>query len=353
MENKPMSNYGNSTKQTDVILEVNNLKKYFPIRRGLLQRIVGYVQAVDGLTFQLKRGETLSLVGESGCGKTTTSRCIIRAMKPTSGEVLYHRGNEVINIAQQPKSKLRPLRQEMQMIFQDPFSSLDPRMTLFEIIGEPLYINGMTNRHERVDRVADLLNVVGMRPEHMQRFPHAFSGGQRQRVGIARALALNPALIVADEPVSALDVSVQAQILNLMLDLQDQFGLTYLFVAHDLSVVKHISDRVVVMYVGKIVEIADTETLFESPLHPYTEALLSAVPKPDPRRRSERIVLEGDVADSAHPPSGCYFHPRCAYAQERCRIESPILREIEPNHVVACHFAEELSLRGVHDMTQA
>lgn len=311
-----MIDNGNNTGQSNIILEVRDLKKHFPIRKGLLQRIQGYVRAVDGVSFHLKRGETLSLVGESGCGKTTTSRCIIRALRPTEGQVLYHRGEQVINVAHQPKRNLRSLRREMQMIFQDPFSSLNPRMTLFEIIGEPLLVNGMSNRQERVDRVVELLNVVGLRPEHMQRFPHAFSGGQRQRIGIARALALNPALIIADEPVSALDVSVQAQILNLMLDLQDQFGLTYLFVAHDLSVVKHVSDRVAVMYVGKIVEIAETETLFNSPLHPYTEALLSAVPKPDPRRRAERIVLKGDVADPANPPTGCYFHPRCAYAKE-------------------------------------
>jgi peptide/nickel transport system ATP-binding protein len=239
------------------------------------------------------------------------------------------------------------LRSQMQMIFQDPFSSLNPRMTLFDIIGEPLLLNGIKNRQERLDRVAELLRVVEMRPEYMQRFPHAFSGGQRQRIGIARALALSPSLIVADEPVSALDVSVQAQILNLMLDLQDQLGLTYLFVAHDLSVVKHISDRVAVMYVGKIVEVAETKVLFEQPKHPYTEALLSAVPKPDPRQRSERIVLEGDVADSANPPTGCYFHPRCAYAVDRCKTETPRLEEMEGGRTVACHRANEVVLKGI------
>jgi peptide/nickel transport system ATP-binding protein len=254
---------------------------------------------------------------------------------------------DVINIAAVPKRSLRPLRSQMQMIFQDPFSSLNPRMTLFDIIGEPLLLNGIKNRQERLDRVAELLRVVELRPEYMQRFPHAFSGGQRQRIGIARALALNPRLIVADEPVSALDVSVQAQILNLMLDLQDQLGLTYLFVAHDLSVVKHISDRVAVMYVGKIVEVAKTKALFGQPKHPYTEALLSAVPKPDPRQRSERIVLEGDVADPANPPSGCYFHPRCAYAVERCKVETPALEEVEPGRTVACHRARELTLAGI------
>jgi peptide/nickel transport system ATP-binding protein len=272
----------------------------------------------------------------------------LRALHPTAGEI-YFRTNEgrVIDVATASKRSLRPLRSQMQMIFQDPFSSLNPRMTLFDIIGEPLLMDGVKSRQERLDRVAELLRVVELRPEYMQRFPHAFSGGQRQRIGIARALALNPSLIVADEPVSALDVSVQAQILNLMLDLQEQLGLTYLFVAHDLSVVKHISDRVAVMYVGKIIEIAKTKVLFDQPKHPYTEALLSAVPRPDPRQRSERIVLEGDVADPANPPSGCYFHPRCSYAVDRCRIETPKLEEIETGRIVACHRAKELALSGI------
>lgn len=333
---------------SDMLLEVNNLRKFFPIRRGLLQRVAGHVRAVDDVSFTLKKGETLSLVGESGCGKTTTSRCIMRALEPTDGQVLFQAENgEIIDVASVPRRSLRPLRSQMQMIFQDPFSSLNPRMTLFDIIGEPLLVNGITSRQERLDRVAELLQVVGLRPEFLQRYPHAFSGGQRQRIGIARALALNPSLIVADEPVSALDVSVQAQILNLMLDLQEQLGLTYLFVAHDLSVVKHISDRVAVMYVGKIVEIADAEELFVEPKHPYTEALLSAVPKPDPRRRTERIVLEGDVADPANPPTGCYFHPRCPYAVDKCRVETPQLTLSKAGHVVACHRADELDLRGI------
>ena len=331
-----------------VLLEVKNLRKHFPIRRGLLQRVVGHVRAVDDLDFFINEGETLSLVGESGCGKTTTSRCIIRAIQPTAGSILYRTGaDQIIDLAKVPKKRLRPLRREMQMIFQDPFSSLNPRMTLFDIIGEPLLVNGVKSRKQRTERVSELLDLVGLRPEYMQRYPHAFSGGQRQRIGIARALTLNPRLIVADEPVSALDVSVQAQILNLMLELQDELGLTYLFVAHDLSVVKHISHRVAVMYVGKIVEMAETEPLFNNPKHPYTEALLSAVPKPDPRLRSERIVLKGDVADPARPPSGCYFHPRCDYATDVCRADAPRLEEIEPKHYVACHHANELSLMGI------
>jgi len=330
-----------------VLLDVRGLKKYFPIRRGLLQKTIGYVKAVDDVTFFLNQGETLSLVGESGCGKTTTSRCILRAVKPTAGEVLLRDNGEVVDVASVPKTRLRSLRRQMQMIFQDPFSSLNPRMTLLDIVGEPLLVHGVGNTQERTDRVVEMLRLVGLRPEYMRRYPHAFSGGQRQRIGIARALALNPRLVVADEPVSALDVSVQAQILNLLLELQDRLGLTYLFVAHDLSVVKHISERVAVMYVGRIVETAPTEALFASPKHPYTEALLSAVPKPDPRLRSDRIVLQGEVADPANTPSGCHFHPRCRYAQPICREKSPALEEAAPDHFVSCHRAKELTLRGV------
>jgi peptide/nickel transport system ATP-binding protein len=342
------SSNGISVATEKPLLEVKQLRKYFPIRKGILRSVVGHVRAVDDVSFTIRRGETLSLVGESGCGKTTTSRCILRALNPTSGEIIFHRnGNSPVNVAALPKRELRPLRREMQMIFQDPYSSLNPRMTIFDIIGEPLLVNGMTNTEQRRERVKELLELVQLPEQYLNRYPHAFSGGQRQRIGIARALALNPALIVADEPVSALDVSVQAQIVNLLLDLQNELGLSYLFVAHDLSVVKHVSDRVAVMYVGKIVEVAPTSDLFHRPRHPYTEALLSAVPKPDPRLRSQRIILEGDVADPANPPSGCYFHPRCRYAVDRCKTESPELAEISANHFVSCHRAAELNLNGV------
>ena len=332
----------------EILLEVNGLKKHFPIQRGFLRRTEGYVKAVDDVTFYVKEGETLGLVGESGCGKTTTGRCILRAIEPTSGQMLFKdRDGSQVDIRELDKAELKRLRQDMQMIFQDPYSSLNPRMTLLQIVGEPLSANRVARGRELGDRVAQLLRVVGLRPEYMSRYPHAFSGGQRQRIGVARALALNPRFIVADEPVSALDVSVQAQILNLLQDLQAQFQLTYLFIAHDLSVIEHISDRVAVMYVGKLVEMAETEELFVNPRHPYTEALMSAVPKPDPRAKKERIVLQGEVADPANPPTGCYFHPRCRYAQEICSIEEPILREVSGEHFVNCHRAEELQLRGV------
>jgi peptide/nickel transport system ATP-binding protein len=330
------------------VLEVRGLRKYFPIRAGLLGRHAGTVRAVDDVSFSITRGETLSLVGESGCGKTTTSRCILRAIKPTSGEIRFRsESGENVDVAHLDRKGLRPLRRQMQMIFQDPFSSLNPRMTIAEIIGEPLLVNGMTDAAARNARVAELLDLVHLPSAYLNRFPHAFSGGQRQRIGIARALALNPALIVADEPVSALDVSVQAQIVNLLLELQDRLGLSYLFVAHDLSVVKHISHRVAVMYAGRILEIAPTEALFNTPRHPYTEALLSAVPVPDPRQRAKRIVLEGEVADPSNPPSGCHFHPRCRYAIDRCRNEIPQLETSAPGHAVRCLRARDLSLAGV------
>lgn len=338
----------NAKANGTALLDVKELRKFFPVRKGFLRRVVGEVRAVDDVSFTVKKSETLSLVGESGCGKTTTARCILRAMKPTTGQIMFQTdAGNVVDMAKLSRGQLQPLRSQMQMIFQDPFASLNPRMTILDIVGEPLLVHGMRSRKQRQEQVAELLRRVGLRPEYMNRFPHAFSGGQRQRVGIARALALNPSLVVADEAVSALDVSVQAQILNLLLDLQNELGLTYLFVAHDLSVVKHISDRVAVMYVGKIVELTDRDRIFATPKHPYTEALLSAVPKPDPRARSNRIVLAGEVASPAAPPSGCYFHPRCPYALDRCKVEHPSLEEVEPGHFVRCHRATELSLAGV------
>jgi peptide/nickel transport system ATP-binding protein len=336
------------------LLEVRDLKMHFPIKRGLLKTIVGYVRAVDGVNFKIHRGETLGLVGESGCGKTTTGRCIVRAYMPTAGQVLYHseagNGNlsPAIDFAQLTQKQLKAYRHEIQMIFQDPFSSLNPRMTVLDIVSEPLVIHTRQSPRKLKDEVADLLHRVGLRPEHMNRYPNAFSGGQRQRIGIARAMALRPKLIVCDEPVSALDVSVQAQVVNLLQDLQADLGLTYLFIAHDLSVVQHISNRVAVMYVGKIIEVADAHELYRQPLHPYTEALLSAVPSTNPDIKRERIVLTGDVPDPADPPPGCAFHTRCRYVQDICRHTEPEWREDDAGHGVACHFAEELALAGVH-----
>ncbi|TEU10281.1 MAG: dipeptide ABC transporter ATP-binding protein [Anaerolineales bacterium] len=331
-----------------VLLEIKNLQKFFPIRKGFFKKIVGQVRAVDDVSFYINEGETLGLVGESGCGKTTTARCILRALKPTGGQIFFRtQAGQVVDVATLPNDEMRPLRREMQMIFQDPFASLNPRMNLLDIVGEPLLVNGVKSRQERTERVAELLHLVGLRPEYMQRFPHAFSGGQRQRIVIARALALHPRLVVADEPVSALDVSVQAQVLNLLLGLQQELYLTYLFVAHDLSVVKHITDRVVVMYVGKLVETAPTEELFYQPKHPYTAALMSAVPVADPRVRSKQIPLSGEVPSPANPPSGCYFHPRCPHVVEECHTKTPILEEISPDHYVSCHRAQELELAGI------
>ena len=336
----------NSPLDANVVLQVNHLKKFFPIERGFFRRNEGVVRAVDDVNFTIRQGETVSLVGESGCGKTTTSRCIVRAMSPTSGEILYrtHEG-KVVDLATLTMEELRPLRRGFQMVFQDPFSSLNPRMTIYEIISEPLKVNNIGNRSEREDRVADLLRRVGLRPEYMQRFPHAFSGGQRQRIGIARALAASPRLIVADEPVSALDVSVQAQVLNLMMDLQDELGLTYLFVSHDLSVVNQISSLVIVMYVGRVVEVGPPQLLFKQPKHPYTAALISSLPKVGfSDQQVERVIPKGEVASPANPPSGCYFHPRCPFAIEVCTKIMPELEEITPGQYAACHRAHEIEL---------
>jgi peptide/nickel transport system ATP-binding protein len=339
---------------SSTLLEIKGLRMHFAVRHGVFKAATGTVKAVDDVSFAIREGETLGLVGESGCGKTTLGRCVLRVYQPTAGEILYNgTDGRTVDLATLDKRDLRPYRREIRMVFQDPQSSLNPRLQVLQIVGEPLIVNGLAHGRELEDRVAALLHRVGLRPEYLRRYPHAFSGGERQRIGIARALALNPRLVVADEAVSALDVSVRAQTLNLMQDLQREFRLTYLFVAHDLSVVQHVSDRVAVMYVGKLVELASTEELYFGPLHPYTEALMSAVPRPDPRgrRKGSRIRLEGDVADPAHPPAGCYFHPRCRYAQERCRSEAPALREARPGHFAACHFAGELGLRGVADAT--
>lgn len=331
----------------NLLLEVRNLKKYFPVTKGFLRKKVATIRAVDDISFFIREGETLGLVGESGCGKTTTGKVILRAYDPTDGDVILHIDRKEINVAKLSPKELKDVRKYMQMIFQDPFKSLNPRMTVRDIIGEPLIVNNMAKGKDLDDRVADLMKKVGLRPEYMKRYPHAFSGGQRQRISIARALALNPKLVVCDEPVSALDVSIQAQVLNLLMDLQQEFKLTYLFISHDLSVVEHICDRVAVMYVGKIVELAKTEEIFENPKHPYTEALLSAIPKPDPKLKTRRILLKGEVPDASNPPLGCYFHPRCNYAKDICREVRPELIDVGSEHYVACHFAKGLTLNGV------
>ena len=339
----------------DILLEVKNLKKYFPVRRGVLRRVVAHVKAVDDIDMYIREGETLGLVGESGCGKTTAGRSIIRLIEPTAGEVIFHskklaepgqKSKEVV-ITSASGELLKSLRRDMQIIFQDPYSSLNPRSTVEAIIGEPLLVHGIAKGSEQVDRVREVLAAVGMKPDHMKRYPHEFSGGQRQRIAIARALVLGPQLIVADEPVSALDVSIQAQVINLLEDLQGEFGLTYLFIAHDLSVIKHISNRVAVMYLGKIVELAKAEELFSNPKHPYTEALMSAVPVPDPDYTVQEIILTGDVPSPVKPPSGCYFHPRCRYAREICKTEAPAYRDLGSEHFVTCHLADLLKLGAI------
>ncbi|MCY4071550.1 MAG: ABC transporter ATP-binding protein [Chloroflexi bacterium] len=343
-----MSDLAADNSKRDIILKVKDLKMHFPLRRGMLQRQVGTIKAVDGVSFELREQEVMGLVGESGCGKTTVGRSLLRLYDPTDGEVLFHKSDgDWVDVAKLNGREMKELRKEMRMIFQDPFSSLNPRLTVRDLIAEPLVIHGVASGDEITARVAELMNAVGLKPAYMGRYPHEFSGGQRQRIGVARTLALNPRLIVADEPVSALDVSVQAQVLNLLQNLKDDFRLTFIFISHDLSVVEHICDRIAVMYVGNIVEIAPTDELLRAPRHPYTEALVSAVPPADPLIKMERVILEGDVPSPANPPSGCVFHPRCRYAQDICTREVPPLVEIAPGHSARCHFAEELELQGV------
>jgi len=330
------------------LLEVKDLKKHFPIQKGGLHRTMGYIKAVDGVTFAIKSGETLGLVGESGCGKSTLGRCVIRLYEPTAGEVDFRQDDgQMVNVSGMDRKTLQAFRRNMQIIFQDPYSSLNPRMTLLEIIGEPLYVNHIATGKDLEERVIEMLEQVGLSIENLRRYPHSFSGGQRQRIGIARAMVLQPKLVVADEPVSALDVSIQAQILNLLKDLQGKFGLTYLFISHDLSVVRYVADRIAVMYVGKMVEMAPKEELLTAPAHPYTEALLSAIPKGDLSQEVTRLVLPGEPPDPANLPSGCVFHQRCRYAQEICRTVEPSLHDLGNDHAVSCHLAESLQLRGV------
>lgn len=331
------------------LLSVQDLKKFFPITRGFFNRVIGQVKAVDGVSFELSQGECFGLVGESGSGKTTVGRCLLRALQPTEGRIIFRPNNQEVDLASAQDRELKQFRHHLQMIFQDPYSSLNPRMTIFDNIGEPLLVNGWDSRLQREDRVKELLVKVGLKPEYLNYYPHAFSGGQRQRICIARALALQPKLIVADEPVSALDVSVQAQVLNLLMDLQQEMGLTYVFVAHDLSVVRHISDRIAVMYLGELVELATVQELFEQPQHPYTDALLAAVPKPDPFHNQHAQALGGEMGDPANPPSGCRFHPRCLYATERCSDVPPQLQQINSNRLARCHFIGGLPLTGSGD----
>ena len=335
-------------KESQILMDIQHLKKYFPIERGFLRNVEGHVRAVDDISLKISRDETLGLVGESGSGKTTLGRCLLRVIEPTDGKIsFYPKGSSEIDVRALDKSGLKAMRRKAQMIFQNPYSSLDPRKTVLQIISEPLRMHHMPGGDEMIERVKYLMNMVGLEIQHMNRYPHAFSGGQRQRIGIARALALNPEFVVADEPVSALDVSIQAQIINLLYELKSELNLSFLFISHGLNVIKHVSDRVAVMYVGKMVELGDSADLFSSPLHPYTEALLSAIPNPDPDLRRKRIILQGEVANPANPPSGCHFHPRCRFAKEMCKTEVPTWKEYTPGHFASCHRVNEIELAGV------
>lgn len=336
--------------KSEALLEITQLKKYYPIEVGITKKQVGVVKAVDDITLTVYKNEILGVVGESGCGKTTLGRCILRIVEPTSGEITFHFDKNTIHFESLNKKELRQMRKNVQMVFQNPYTSLNPRMTIFDIVAEPMRLAKTFSESEITKKVRDLISRVGLETNHLNRYPHAFSGGQRQRIGIARALSLNPKFIIADEAVSALDVSIQAQILNLLQELKEEFDLTYMFIAHNLSVVEHISDRVIVMYLGRVVEIGDTNDLFSNPLHPYTEALISAIPIADPTVKNQRIMLSGEIGNAANLPSGCCFHPRCRYAKEVCKEEYPPLRKISEKHETACHFADQLTLAGINEL---